>query len=105
MIHSAPAIERIGVTGYSGTLKLRGRSGARFRSTITPIETAMNATRVPMLVISARKLIGMRPAIKPMTMATMTVLWIGVSVRGFTRWNISGIMPSRDIANRIRVCP
>ena len=65
----------------------------------------MNATRVPMLVISARKLIGIRPAIRPMTTATMTVLWIGVSVRGFTLWKISGIMPSRDIANRIRVCP
>ena len=65
----------------------------------------MNATRVPMLVISARKLIGIRPASRQMTTATMIVFWTGVSVRGFTLWNISGIMPSRDIANRMRVWP
>src|SRR5215212_1937583 len=62
MIQKQPAIDRIGVTGYPGTLKPRGRSGAVRRSTITPTETTRNATSVPMLVISARKLIGSTPA-------------------------------------------
>ena len=105
MIHRQPRIARIGITGYSGTLKLRGRSGERRRSTMTPMDTVMNATRVPTLVISARKLIGMKPASSEITTATMMVLGIGVRVRGFTLWNTSGIMPSRDIANRMRVWP
>src|SRR5690242_14461527 len=87
MIHNAPATDRIGVTGYSGTLKLRGRSGAVRRSTMTPIETVMNATRVPTLVISARKAIGRKPARIEMIVATMTVLATGLSVFGFTLWN------------------
>ncbi len=65
----------------------------------------MKATRVPMLVISARKLIGIRPASRQMTTATMIVFGTGVRVRGFTLWKSSGIMPSRDIANRMRVWP
>ena len=37
MIHRQPRMDRIGVTGYPGTLNPRGRSGAVRRSTITPI--------------------------------------------------------------------
>ena len=40
-----------------------------------------------------------------MITATMMVAGTGVSVRGFRRLNSEGIMPSRPIANRIRVCP
>jgi len=58
-----------------------------------------------MLVISARKLIGSTPASSETTMATMIVAGTGVKVRGFTRWKIDGIMPSRPIAKRIRVWP
>ena len=58
-----------------------------------------------MLVISARKLIGIRPASSEITTATMIVFGTGVSVRGFTLWKISGSMPSRAIANRMRVWP
>ena len=58
-----------------------------------------------MLVISARKLIGISPASSAMTTATMIVFGTGVSVRGFTLWKISGSMPSRAIANRMRVWP
>ena len=105
MIQMQPAIDRIGVTGYSGTLKPRGSSGCVCRSTITPIDTTRNATNVPMLVISARKLMGIMPASSAMTTATMIVFGTGVSVRGFTLWNSSGSMPSRDIANRMRVWP
>ena len=65
----------------------------------------MKATSVPMLVISARKLIGSRPASSETMIATMIVAGTGVSVRGFTRWNSGGIIPSRPMANRIRVCP
>src|SRR6478609_7669831 len=105
MIHRAPTTDRIGISGYGRTLKLRGRSGARRRRIMTPMDTVTNATRVPTLVISARKLIGMKPASSEITTATMMVLGIGVRVRGFTLWNTSGIMPSRDIANRMRVWP
>ncbi len=69
------------------------------------MDTVTKATRVPTLVISARKLIGMKPASSEITTATMMVLGIGVRVRGFTLWKISGIIPSRDIANRMRVWP
>ena len=72
---------------------------------ITPIETTRNATSVPMLVISARKLIGISPASSEMTTATMMVDGTGVIVRGFTLWNSGGTIPSRPIAKRMRVCP
>ena len=35
----------------------------------------------------------------------MIVFGTGVWVRGFTLWNSSGIIPSRAIANRMRVWP
>ena len=72
-------------------MKPRGRSGAVWRSTITPIETTRNATSVPMLVISARKSIGNTAASNEMTQATMIVVGTGVSVRGFTFRKIDGM--------------
>ena len=72
---------------------------------MTPIETIRNAVSVPMLVISARKLIGSSPASSETMTATMIVAGTGVSVRGFSLWNSGGTMPSRPIANRIRVWP
>ena len=42
-----PQIDRIGITGPNGTRKPRGRSGAVWRSTMTPIETIRNAVSVP----------------------------------------------------------
>ena len=105
MIQMQPAIDRIGVTGYPGTLNPRGRSGSVRRSTITPIDTIRNATSVPMLVISARKSIGSTPASSEITTAQTIVAGTGVSVRGFSLWKNRGIMPSRLIANRIRVWP
>ena len=72
---------------------------------MTPIETIRNADSVPMLVISARKLIGRRPARIEITTATMIVAGTGVSVRGFSLWNSGGTIPSRPIANRMRVWP
>jgi len=41
--------ERIGIQGMNGTRNGRGRSGDTRRSTITPIDTMMNANSVPML--------------------------------------------------------
>ena len=58
-----------------------------------------------MLVISARKLIGSSPASRATTTATTMVLFTGVWVRGFTVWKNSGSIPSRPMANRMRVCP
>ena len=45
-----------------------------------------------------------RPAARSTT-ATMIVCGTGVSVRGFTLWNSGGTIPSRPIANRMRVWP
>src|SRR4029079_5071725 len=45
MIQMQPAIEPIGTSGYSGTLKPRGRSGWRRRRGGTPIATRRNAWR------------------------------------------------------------
>ena len=75
------------------------------RRTITPIDTIRNAVSVPMLVISARKLIGSSPASSETTTATTIVAGTGVSVRGFRRWKNAGTMPSRPIAKRMRVWP
>ena len=60
-------------------MNVRGRLGTRRRSTITATETMANATRVPTLVISARKLIGIRPASSAITEATIK-LKVGWSV-------------------------
>ena len=105
MIQIQPAIDRIGVRGYSGTRKPRGRSGARPTEHHHPTETTGTPTNVPMLVISARKSIGSTPAKSETTAATMIVVGTGVSVRGFSLWNSDGTMPSRPIANRMRVWP
>ena len=58
-----------------------------------------------MLVISARKLIGITPASSEIRTATKIVDRTGASVRGFSLWKNCGIIPSRPIANRIRVWP
>ena len=47
----------------------------------------------------------MKPAIRATTTATTTVLFTGVNVVAFTRVKNFGSMPSRPIANRMRVCP
>ena len=72
---------------------------------MTATETVMNATRVPIDTISARLSSGTRPASRPTTVATTTVLLTGVILRGLTLANIDGSRPSRPIANRIRVDP
>ena len=72
---------------------------------MTATETVMNATSVPMDTMSASLSSGTRPASRPTTVATMTVLLTGVMVRGLTLANIDGSRPSRPIANRIRVEP
>ncbi|WP_235988559.1 hypothetical protein [Gulosibacter sediminis] len=51
-----------------------------------------------MLVISARKLMGITPASTATADPTMTVFAIGVPVRLFTRPKMRGAMPSRDVA-------
>lgn len=60
---------------------------------------------MPIEVISARKLMGSTPARIATTIDTMMVFATGVMVRGLTFWNTLGAMPSRDMANRMRVCP
>ena len=56
-------IPRIGMSGTRGALKGRFASGFVRRITKTAPQTITNANRVPMLVISARILSGMNPAI------------------------------------------
>lgn len=55
---------KVGTTGTHGQRKLRGRSGCRYRSTITATQTTTNASRMPILVSSAAALIGRNPAIR-----------------------------------------
>ena len=45
-------IPSIGIKGTKGVLKARGASGFVFLNTITPMQTSINAKRVPILVIS-----------------------------------------------------
>src|SRR2546422_10207140 len=56
-------IPRIGTSGTSGARKGRFALGLVLRITITAPQTITNANKVPMLVISARMLSGMNPAI------------------------------------------
>src|SRR5436190_21522183 len=57
------AMPRIGTSGTSGARNGRFALGFVLRMTITAPQTITNANRVPMLVISARMLSGMKPAI------------------------------------------
>src|SRR4029453_4524947 len=97
MIHKHPRTDRIGTTGYPGTLNVRGRSGSRRRSTITAIEKIPKATELPPLVISAGKARGRSPGGKAIAAAKMVVFGTGVLVRGFPLWNNSGSIPWRAI--------
>src|SRR6266849_9111907 len=56
-------IPRIGTKGTNGARKGRFVLGFVLRMTITAPQTITKANRVPMLVISARMLSGMNPAI------------------------------------------
>src|SRR5829696_5484635 len=69
------------------------------------MDTTVNATRVPMLVRFMSTSSGTNPASSPTKAQTMMVLRTGARVRGSTRWKISGSIPSRPMANRMRDCP
>src|SRR5262245_30018934 len=56
-------IPRIGISGTSGARKGRFALGLVLRMTITAPQTITKANKVPMLVISAKMLKGMNPAI------------------------------------------
>src|SRR4051795_7006639 len=72
---------------------------------ITPTDTTMNAVNVPIDTMSARLSNGTNAANNDAAIATSTVLFTGVMVRGLTAANQAGSRPSRPIANRMRVMP
>ncbi len=72
---------------------------------ITVAETTMNAARVPMLTRSQSFVIGSSAARIAMNVQVTNVFLIGDSVRWSTSLKTLGSMPSRPMANRIRVWP
>src|SRR5437879_4847323 len=58
------AMPRIGTSGTNGARNGRLAFGFVLRMTITAPQTITNANKVPMLVISARMLSGINPAIE-----------------------------------------
>ncbi len=96
---------RIGVTGKSATLKVRGMSGRVLRRITTATLTRPKAKRVPMLVASASLPSGMKAARTPQKRETMTTLARGAPVFSSTLAKTLGTRPSRDIAKRMRVWP
>ena len=59
------------MTGYPGTLNGRSRLGSRTRRMMTPIDTVMKATNVPIDTASSSQSSGMNPARIPVATATM----------------------------------
>ena len=68
----------IGTSGTSVTRKGLGRSGAVRRNTQTPMQTRMNAKRVPMFVRSAKSPMSTNIATPPTTMPVQIVVTQGV---------------------------
>src|SRR4051812_21419696 len=75
------------------------------RITGTASDTTMKAVSVPMLTISHRKVASTKPATRPTTVQTISVLCTGDAVRGLTLRNDGEIRPSFEIAYRMRVWP
>ncbi|MNI76192.1 hypothetical protein D3C73_1324040 [compost metagenome] len=88
----------IGISGTSGTLKDRCKSGRVFRKITIPRETAIKANKVPILTRSASLFSGMTPAKMATTMPVTQVLTAGAPVFGCSRDSFSGSRPSRPIA-------
>ena len=64
---------------------------------MTPIDTTMKATRVPIETRSHRLDSGTKPASSATAIATTIVENTGVCVRGIDRANAFGMSPSRPI--------
>jgi hypothetical protein len=69
------------------------------------MDTTVKATKVPMLVRSMSTPRGTNPASAPTKRPTIMVFRTGTRVVGLIRWKTSGSIPSRPMANRMRVCP
>ena len=89
----------------SGTLKVRSNSGRARHRAMTPKFTIAKAANVPIEVASANWPKGTNAARIEMMTVTMIVLFTGVWVLGFTLVNTFGSIPSRPMANRMRVWP
>src|SRR5437016_13985107 len=75
-------IPRIGTKGTKGARKGRFASGLVLRITRTAPQTITKANKVPMLVISARILSGIKPAIDARNNPVRIVDFHGVRKRG-----------------------
>src|SRR5258708_31724092 len=91
---------RIGTKGTNGARKGGFALGFVFRMTITAPQTITKANRVPMLVISARIPMGMKPAIEATNRPVRIVDFQGVRNLGWmSPKKLFGTRPSRPNAN------
>src|SRR5215475_2647571 len=94
---------RIGVSGTSGARNGRFALGFVLRITMTAPQTITKANSVPMLVISARMLSGMNPAMEPTNSPVKMVDFHGVRNLGWmSPKKRCGTSPSRASASMTR---
>src|SRR6478672_8259954 len=91
------AMPSTGIKGTHGVLNALGASGSFFLKTITPIQTRMNANKVPILVISPTTLAGTKAAKRLTKSMNRKLLFEGVLNLGCTSENTLGNKPSRLI--------
>lgn len=70
--------EIIGMIGYSGTLKPSVEISLFLRNRITPIETTVNASNVPILTSSVSLSNGTKPAQNEISVEVIHVFFFGV---------------------------
>ena len=95
----------IGTSGTNGVLNARGNSGIFLLITHTPIQTKMNANKVPMLVISPTTRAGTKAAKRLTKTMNSKLLFEGVCVFGLTVENIFGINASLLMLKKTLDCP
>ena len=98
-------IPKIAITGNAGTLKLRCKLGSLTRNNQTATHTIVKANKVPKLVMSAKVLIGVKPATKATTTPMKIVFLYGVLLVLCKSEKNFGINPSLLIPKKILDCP
>ena len=97
--------DKIGSTGKNGTLKPPDGIFLCLRKNTTPMDTIVNATKVPIFTNSASLESGTKPAQKATSNANIHVFFTGVLNLGLSSAMLFGSKPSRPKANSRRVPP
>src|SRR5664280_1128807 len=112
VIHGSPSIRykhetipKIGTSGTKGVLKLLSLEGSFFLRIIIPMQTRMNANRVPMFVRSTISSILVNIEVMPTTAPVRIVVTYGVLNLGWTLEKLLGNSPSLEIEKNILGCP